>query len=168
MGVCETHLRIARLLQDGFVLSEKPFVTSKFPADVSTHGNHGQIVTVGGTFDSVQSRGGLVALKFTSQAESFALLLCQWKASHGIELLYAPEAKILDHHIRRRLRSANDSKHRLRDRAICLLDSGSYVLASLKKGIDNGRIVSVVDFNIEAPSERLFESYLSLLEDLGD
>ncbi|KAE9368971.1 HET-domain-containing protein [Stipitochalara longipes BDJ] len=168
MGVCETHLRIERLLQDGFVFSEKPFLTSKILADVSTHGDRDQILTVGGTFDSVQSRGGLVVFKFTSQAESFALLLCQWKASHGIELIYAGEDKILDNHIRRRLRSANESKDRLRDRAICLLESGPYVLASLKKGVYNGQIVSVVDFSIEAPSERIFATYLSSLEDLGD
>jgi hypothetical protein len=61
--------------------------------------------------------------------------------------------------------SASVSKHNLRDRAVYLLDSADYVLTSLKKGIDNGYIVSAVDFSIEPPSERLFEFYLSSLED---
>jgi len=47
---------------------------------------------------------------------------------------------------------------------VCLLDPGDYVLASLRKGIDNGHIVSAVDFSIEPPSERLFEFYLSSSE----
>ena len=121
-------------------------------------------MTIGGTFDSVPSRGGFATLKFISQAGSFALLLCQGNASRGIELLRASETRSLDHHIRRRLRSASGSEHNLRDRAVCLLDSGNYFLTSLKKGINNGYIVSAVDFSIEPPSERLFEFYQSSLE----
>jgi hypothetical protein len=117
------------------------------------------------TFDSVPSRGGFATLKFISQAGSFALLLCKCNASPRIELLRASETRSLDHQIWRRLHFASVSKHNLRARAVCLLGSGDYVLASLKKGINNGDIVSAVDFSIEPPSERLFEFYLSSLED---
>jgi hypothetical protein len=106
------------------------------------------------TFNSVQSRGGLATLKFISQAGSFALLLCQWKATSGRELQCVSETRSLDHQIRRRLHFASVSKHNLRDSAVCLLDSGDYVLTSLKKGSDNSYIVSAVDFRIEPPSER--------------
>src|ERR1700692_4067156 len=102
-------------------------------------------MSIEGTFDSVPSRGGLATLKFISQAGSFALLLCQCNTSRGIELLRALETRSLDYQIQRQLRSASFSKHNLRDRAVCLLDSGDYVLASLKEGIDSGHIVSAVD-----------------------
>lgn len=163
-SVCETHLRIEQLLQGGFILTEKPFLTPEIMKDVSTHWNHGRTITVEGNLESIQRRGGLIAFKFTSQADSFVLLLCQWKAYHGIELLYTSEARMLDHRIRKRLRPGSISERKMKDRAMCLLSSGTYVLASLKKGIDNGRIVSVVEFNIEASSQRLYESYLGSLE----
>jgi hypothetical protein len=38
MGVCETHMRIQRLMQASFILSEEQFLNPNVLADVSTLG----------------------------------------------------------------------------------------------------------------------------------